>query len=502
MHDTKDASTKPGEQGHEKVEEEAVRILTDPGSWAKHGPGTDEVRPRSETNGDSDNWKLQPGNRVAVIGGGPAGSLFSQFLLKTMAHLDIDIDVEIYEPRDFNFCGPAGCNHCGGVVSESLIQILGTEGVVLPEEVVQRGIDSYVMHMDVGSVRIETPLQEKRIAAVYRGNGPRQSEPASIAGFDHHLISLARSAGAKVRQQMVTEVDLDEGRPRITCADGHRQTYDLLVVASGVNSALLGLIEKSGLEFKAPTAVKSFVAEFKLGAATIERSFGTSMHVFLLDIPRLQFAALIPKGEYLTLVMLGDDVDQELVESFLNAPEVRSCFPGNRPPDNACQCFPRLNLSHVRRPFADRVVFIGDSGVARLYKDGIGSAYRTAKAAANCVALHGISARDFHYHYWPACKKIAIDNLLGRCVFGFCHLLQKLRFARRSVMRMTVIEQRTEGAIPHMSSVLWDVFTGSAPYREVLFRTLHPFFLGRLIWNLLAANAWKSGRRNRELSTP
>ena len=53
-----------------------------------------------------------------------------------------------------------------------------------------------------------------------------------------------------------------------------------------------------------------------------------------------------------------------------------------------------------------------------------------------------------------------------------------------------------------MSSVLWDVFTGSAPYREVLLRTLHPFFLARLAWNLLAANIWIPGRRNRELSTP
>ena len=501
MYDPADTSTQPGEKDRATVEAEAVRILTDPDSWARTGPGADKGADQREASGDADNWKLHSGSRVAVIGGGPSGALFAQFLLKTMAHLDIDIGVEIYEPRDFKFCGPAGCNHCGGVVSESLIQLLGTEGVVLPEEVVQRGIDSYIMHMDVGTVRIETPLHEKRIAAVYRGNGPRQSEPASIAGFDHHLISLARSAGAIVRQKLVTEIDIDEGYPRITCADGLRQTYDLLVVASGVNSALLGQLEESGLAFKGPTALKSFVAEFNLGAAAIEQSFGTSMHVFLLDIPRLQFAALIPKGEYLTLVMLGDAVDQELVESFLNAPEVRRCFPGSRPPDNACQCFPRLNLSHARRPYADRVVFIGDSGVARLYKDGIGSAYRTAKAAANCAALHGISAADFQEHYWPACKKIAFDNVLGRFVFGFCHLLQKLRFARRSVLRMTVIEQETGGMSPRMSSVLWDVFTGSAPYREVLLRTLHPIFLSRLIWNLLAANIWRPGRRNRELST-
>ena len=51
--------------------------------------------------------------------------------------------------------------------------MLAAEGINLPPTVVQRGIDSYVLHMDVGSARIETPMLEKRIAATYRGAGPR-----------------------------------------------------------------------------------------------------------------------------------------------------------------------------------------------------------------------------------------------------------------------------------------------------------------------------------------
>ena len=37
------------------------------------------------------------------------------------------------------------------------------------------------------------------------------------------------------------------------------------------------------------------------------------MHVFLLDIPRLEIAALIPKGDYVTLAMLGEEIDDDLV---------------------------------------------------------------------------------------------------------------------------------------------------------------------------------------------
>ena len=476
-----------GRQEPVPIEPEAIRILTDPNSWLSGGTAG-PASTSSETRAYSDDFRLSEGSRVAVIGGGPAGSLFAQFLLKTLSRTGTSIELDIFEPRDFDFCGPAGCNHCGGVVSESLVQLLAAEGIVLPDETVQRGIDSYVMHMDVGSVRIDTPLQEKRIAAVYRGHGPKNSEISNIPGFDQHLLQRATRLGANLRPQMVTSVDFTTGRPELTLADGRSENYDLLVIASGLNSALLSMVEQTGCGFVRPKAAKSFVAEFKLGADAVERHLGNSMHVFLLDLPHLQFAALIPKGDYVTLVMLGDKVDEALVNAFLNAEEVRKCFPERRPPPNICQCFPRLNVSQARRPYADRLIFIGDSGVARLYKDGIGSAYRTAKAAANCVSLYGFSSSDLETHYWPACRKIIIDNLMGKCVFGVCHLIQKLAFARRSVLRMTEQEQNDANVVPRMSSVLWDVFTGSAPYKEVFLRTLHPIFIARLMWNLCAAN--------------
>ena len=71
---------------------------------------------------------LEDGSRVGVIGGGPAGSLFAQFLLSFAERMELDLSVDIYEPRDFTKPGPAGCNMCGGIVSESLVQALAIEG--------------------------------------------------------------------------------------------------------------------------------------------------------------------------------------------------------------------------------------------------------------------------------------------------------------------------------------------------------------------------------------
>jgi len=440
---------------------------------------------------------LEDGSRVAVLGGGPAGSLFSYFLKQMAATIDIDVEVVIYEPRFFTSSGPAGCNHCGGVVSESLVQLLATEGINLPVDVVQRGIDSYVIHMDVGTVRIDTPLHEKRIAALYRGNGPRTSEPSDVGGFDRFLQDLATTKGVRIRRQLVERIDWTEGRPAVVCPDGSRETYDLVAVAAGVNSRLMETIVADLPAVRLPEKTKTYICEFRLGRDVVERCLGSSMHVFLLDLARLEFAALIPKGDFVTMCLLGDDVDDGLVRSFLAADEVRACFPDRTVPEHICHCFPHINTGAADPPFAERLVFVGDSGVARLYKDGIGSAYRTAKAAARTAVYHGVSASDFRAHFLPTCRAIDFDNTLGRIVFASSALVQRWQFSRRAMLRMTAQEQRKAEGPRRMSGVLWDVFTGSAPYRDVFLRSMHPAFVGALLWNVVAAVSTVSNRAAR-----
>jgi flavin-dependent dehydrogenase len=431
---------------------------------------------------------LADGSRIGVVGGGPAGSLFAYFLRGMSESAGLDVSVDVYEPRFFTHRGPAGCNHCGGVVSESLVQLLATEGIRLPAGVVQHGIESYVLHTDVGDVRIEAPRHEKRIAAVYRGSGPRHSSPLDVAGFDAHLLELAANRGAKVVRKLVNGLDGESKKPRITTADGAAATYDLVVIASGVNSHALELLAAAAPRYRRPRTVRTFVCEFHLGRENVGKYLGDSMHIFLLDIPRLECAALIPKGECATLCLLGKEVDEALVESFLATAEVKRCFPERAVPRPACLCFPRVNVSSAARPFADRLVWVGDSGATRFYKDGIGSAYRTAKAAARTAVFEGISAADFEKHFWPECRSLVIDNEIAKVVFGLTALMQKMRFLRRGVLRMAAAEQADAASKRDMSNVLWDVFTGSAPYKEILLRTFHPRFPLRLGWNALAGN--------------
>jgi hypothetical protein len=53
---------------------------------------------------------------------------------------------------------------------------------------------------------------------------------------------------------------------------------------------------------------------------------------------------------------------------------------------------------------------------------------------------------------------------------------------------MTANEQLQEDSPRRMSGVLWDLFSGSASYTDVFLRTLHPAYVGLLLWNLVSAN--------------
>jgi flavin-dependent dehydrogenase len=397
---------------------------------------------------------------VAVIGGGPAGSFFSFFLLKMAEAIDLDIEVDIYEPRSFDHCGPAGCNHCGGIISESLVQILATEGINLPPSVVQRGIESYVVHMDVGSVSIESPAKELRIAALYRGNGPRTSENLPWDSFDGFLQDLAVGKGARVVRKLITGVDWSDGRPCLLESGGESTPYDLVTVATGVNSNFLRLLREPPAEITPPKTTRTYICEFRSSQEEVQH-----------------------------------EIDQELVHDFLNSPVVRQCFPTDVIPC-VCTCSPLINMGGMRRPYADRLVLIGDSGVTRLYKDGIGAAFRTAKAAASTAVFQGISEEAFRKNYWPACKAIDTDNLIGKVIFAFTTIFKHSRLSRKAIFRMTSREQERDSQ-RHMSTVLWNMFTGSAPYREIFFRTFHPGFIAGLLWNLVLS-VWPSTHRKKE----
>ena len=440
--------------------------------------------------------ELHNGSTVAVIGGGPAGSFVAYFLLHFSRHFDIDINVDIYEPKDFSSTGAKGCNHCGGIVSESLIQYMVMEGIKIPPEVIMNTIDAYALHTDTGHVHLQTPLEEMRIAAIFRGGGPKLSKEqtslsvkSSVKSFDRYLLELACQHGAKHIQERVQKLDWVAGRPCVTPKSGTIKTYDLLIGATGVNGTGHKLYKNLGVGYQPPLESKTFINDFYLGSDLVERYVGNTMHVFLLNIPGIDQGAIIPKGPFVTVCFVAKEITNELIDQFYAHPEIKNCLPPGweRPKNsNTCLCFPNTNTGNPVNLYADRFVMVGDGGVARLFKDGIGSAYRTAKACATTAVLRGISKQDFQKYYQPDCDKISLDNRIGHFVLAGFGLARKIGFVRYAILATAASEQGPGGNLRPMSMTLWDSFSGSASYTEIFVRAvLSPGMLVRFFLALL-----------------
>jgi flavin-dependent dehydrogenase len=433
--------------------------------------------------------KLSDGDTIGVVGGGPSGSFFSYFTLELAQRFGLDINLEIIEAKDFLNCGPAGCNHCGGIVSESLIQMLSAEGIILPSEIIKQGIESYTLHLEQGSTVISAPFNEQRIAALFRGGGPKGEDDGNTFSFDNHLLKLCESKGARIIYDRVVNASRGEDAISLTLKSGEVKEYQLVVGAVGLNKKTFALFNELCPDFVVPQSTKTFISEIKLEEKQIEEYFGNSMHVFLLNLPRVKFGALIPKRNYITLVLLGSDIDHKVVNGFLEAPAVRNCFPPGTDLAKAatCQCFPFINVRGARLAHADRVVLVGDSSTSKLYKNGIGAAYITAKAAANTAVFHGISEYHFQKHFQPVCRKLRYDNRLGKFIFALTSAIQRSAVLKKGILRMVRREQKIKRQKRIMSSMLWDTFTGSAPYNSIFYRFFHPRVIFYFIWDSMVS---------------
>lgn len=444
--------------------------------------------------------ELTDGSRIAVIGGGPAGSFFSYYSLEYARRFGLEISLDIFEAKNFSKIGAAGCNNCGGIISESLVQELATDGIIIPSDVIQRGINTYTMHTEQGVRVITAPSDEHRIASVFRGCGPKGCLNKNLQGFDNYLLNLCREKGARVIPEKVNTLERTEDGILVGTTTAPAKKYDLVVGAAGLNQKTLDLFKNICPLYSPPGKTRTYISEFLMKPADIQKSFGDSMHVFLLDLPQITFGALIPKEQYVTLVLLGRDINKDVVHRFLDTEQVKSCFPPDFPISRTmpCKCYPFINVKQGIHAYCDQVVLIGDSASSKLYKNGIGAAFITGKAAASTAIFEGVSEVHFEKYYAPICRDLDRDNSVGKFIFLMTRLIQKSPVLKRGLLDLVGREQAKQDSPNRMSTALWDTFTGSAGYRNILRRFLHPGLLTGFATSILRSNTPSFNRHNYE----
>jgi flavin-dependent dehydrogenase len=417
---------------------------------------------------------LRNGSRVCIIGGGPAGSFAALHLLRLAESRGLTLDVLVFEPRDFHRRGPAGCNRCAGILSSGLLTGLAGLGLRLPPEVIQAYIRAYAVHLDGEVYPIEAPSSDSEIVSVYRGGGPRLGSTEPVASFDGFLLDQACARGVRLVAERVRRVRW-EGTP-VVHTGSQAIPADLVVLATGVNARPP---LDSAFGYTLPRTDVMAQDEMRRPADWPNDIVRTYFRQ-----PRgLMFGALIPKGEYLNISLLGSELTADAVAEFLEAQGLSPALSVS--PGSLCGCTPRIAVRPARVSFGDRWVAVGDAAVTRLYKDGIGSAYTTAMAAMETAVEYGVGSADFRSHYAPVCRRMARDNLYGHWLFRLW--LRVLTMPRLLDAWKTSLREEAGAVGPartHMR-ILWGMFTGEEAYGVLLRLALSPASLrsiGRAFW--------------------
>lgn len=203
---------------------------------------------------------------------------------------------------------------------------------------------------------------------------------------------------------------------------------------------------------------------------------------------RIEMASVMPKKDWLTTVLIGRSVDRaepskslDLVERFLQLPNIRRLVPHKARLTVRCCCNPNLTVGAAKNPYGHRLALTGDLAVARLYKDGLYSAYMTSSALADCVLDHGIDETSLSRHYEPMVRRLHADNRYGRVIFWISHYVLARPALSRILYRAVITERMTKPQVQHrLAPVLWQVASGDDTYRHILAGMLHPASLGRI----------------------
>jgi NADH dehydrogenase len=436
----------------------------------------------NETIMERQSFQIDNNSRIAVIGGGPAGSFFALYLRHFAGLLGLHPEITIYQDRDFDALGPKGCKGCAGIISLALIKNMAELNISPPPEVIQTTIDRFAVHNLYDTIDISNPDKDTNVVSVYRGGGPRlshaENDNVKKISFDGWLLRQAQSNGIEVISDKVTRIWTAEASALE--ASGKRIDYDLLALATGVNAKAIPM---DGTGYIPPVTHTMAMSELYVGATDVRARLGNVAHAFLIPNSGLIFGTLVPKGDFINVSALSSSKNPVSIADFLNYDVVRDILPPHY--EIACQCRPRTAFTAAKNYYGDRYCAIGDAAVTRLYKDGIGSSLTMARAAAYTAVHHGVSRQDFQRHYRPFYNNMRRNNQWGRLLFSINDKVKESKAFYLAQHRLIGDEQEKKTDRQPFTQAAWGMFTGSYSYGKIAGKIFSPLSLFRLTYALV-----------------
>ncbi|MBW7995162.1 MAG: hypothetical protein FVQ81_01060 [Candidatus Glassbacteria bacterium] len=424
--------------------------------------------------------------RVAVAGGGPAGTFFAYCLLKEAARRGRAVEVTIFEPKTFERRGASHCNYCQGVISDGLLGEMKKLGLWIPEQVIRARIKSYSLVTLGGEVRLPVP-DGQHVFTVFRGHGPVEESEGAIS-FDQFLLDKAVQCGVVKKALRIDRVTIVPGSDNpVTIIDYHGGIHqaDMIIGAYGVNSDLGEQFEELGFGYRRPATDSALQAEFRYGS-DVDGKPGQEIRIFALGLPQIRFAVVTPKRSHATVSLIGEHLGSRHMERFLAHSQVagRLSSRAGGKCSMRCSCAPLMPIGDGGTLAAAHCLIIGDAAVSRYYKNGIESALRSAEIAAGVLVEHGPSnGAALERHYSRRVKRIfGTDNFLGRVLFDLHDRIYRIRSVAAGYL---AIARGDFGITGHsrrkLRWILWNMFTGDATYSRIFLNCLDPILLARIV---------------------
>lgn len=403
---------------------------------------------------------LPDGAEIGVIGAGPAGTFFALHLQDILAASGRAARVSLIDRKSFDCSGPSGCNMCAGAIGAGMIAKMERLGLVLDDRVVRRIAEGYEIHGRGVSVTVRNPGRGA-IYTVFRGGGP-VTHAGRARSFDQYLLDAATARGAEFLHDRVEGIARTARGFRVGLSGGGRREFDFLVGAFGVNSVFH---RKLDMGYSPPRTWHTVQAELPADNDFIVNRLRNSIHIVPALGKSIRFLAITPKDDFLTLTGIGRHV--RIVDLERERRDNRA-LAELLPPDAKvmCHCHPQVPVGYARRPFADRIAIVGDAFISRYLKNGIESSHDTSRTLAEAIAGHGLSAAALRRHFHRPCmERFRCDNIWGKVLFGIYE--EVLRKGRLSDAYLRSVTRAADAGKATQSRILWSVFAGDAPYREI-----------------------------------
>jgi flavin-dependent dehydrogenase len=398
---------------------------------------------------------LPDGGRVVIIGGGPGGVACALLLHRRAREAGRSLHITILEGKQFS--GAHHHNLCVGVLAPPLPALLAERlDVCFPANLRFREIAGYILHSSRSSLVLDD-LHEPSVAL-------RRIE------FDDYMLEIARQRGVGVFRGRAVDMDFHADRVMVYTENVPLEA-DVVVGAFGLDEGTAAVFART-TGYRPPQVMNSVVTRFHPGPDGMA-SFGSYIHAFLPSYAGIEFGAVTPKDDHLTINIAGKSVTDEMMRVFLSQPEVRGVLPGfeqagtEDPAD--LQVFKgRFPASLAHRYYGDRFVLIGDAaGLVRAFKGkGVTSAVLTGMRAAETIFEAGVSERAFAGQYAVANRDITGDLRYG----------QSMRVMVGLATRFGLLDPvlRAAHQTPALQDALYGAVSAHDPYRQVLGRMMRP----------------------------